>query len=273
MNQPPKGTSASITRKIVIVIGAAIVLAGASWGVLHLVLEPTPQSAPQAQPVVNAAKPASPAPLVVTNATKPVVVASARAVPPNYPDFKKRPLPVVYESTNSQWTLADGKDTNVIRQLAHNELEYQRMVEENSRIIKRQLVYRKETVPQLLQQLLPTGRQLQSFTLPGVDGLDVQVEVTETHVNGLAQSGSVNGRVKGRYGSMVSVGFYNGSESFNIISPEDGVFLTADAREPGEVIVKQIDPDKYTPPVGDTPDYILTGQPATNPAPNKSISK
>lgn len=262
-----------MTRKMIIVIGVAIILAGASWGVLHLVLEPTPQAAPQVQPVENAAKPASPAPLVVTNATKPVVAVSARAVPPNYPDFKKRPLPVAYESTNSQWTLADGKDTNVIRQLAHNELEYQRMMEENSRIIKRQLVYRKETVPQLLQQLLPTGRQLQSFTLPGVDGLDVQVEVTETHVNGLAQSGSVNGRVKGRYGSMVSVGFYNGSESFNIISPEDGLYVTADAREPGEVIVKQIDPDKYSPPAGATPDYILTDNSVPNSKPVNPISK
>lgn len=211
--------------------------------------------------------------MVVTNATKPALANSARPVPANYPDFKKRPLPVAYESTNSQWTLADGKDTNVIRQLAHNPLEYARMVEENSRIIKRELVYRKETVPQLLQQLLPAGQRLQSFTLPGVDGSEFEVEVTETHVNGMAQSGSVNGRIKGRYGSMVSVGFYNGSESFNIISPEDGVYLTADAREPGEVIVKQIDPDKYSPPAGDTPDYILTSQPASNPAPNQSISK
>lgn len=169
--------------------------------------------------------------------------------------------------------MADGMDTNVIRQLAHNPLEYDRMVEENSRILKRQLVYRKETVPQLLQQVIPTGQQLQSFTLPGIDGLEVEVEVTETHVNGMAQSGSVTGRVKGRYGSMVSVGFFNGSESFNVISPEDGLYLTADAREPGEVIVKAIDPDKYTPPAGDTPDYILTGQSASNPAPTKSISK
>lgn len=269
MHQPPKDSSA-FAKGIVIVIGATIILAGTFWGVVHFVSKPTPQSAAQAQPVVSAAKPASPTPVVVTNATQPVVAAADRAVPANYPDFKKRPLPVAFEGTNSQWTLADGKDTNVIRQLAHNELEYQRMVEENARIIKRQLVYRKETVPQLLERLIPPGQKLQSFTLPGVDGSEFEIEVTDTHVNGVAQSGSVNGRVKGRYGSMVSVGFYNGCESFNIISPEDGVYLTADAREPGEVIVKLIDPDQYSPPAGNTPDYIVTGQPVPNSRPAKS---
>jgi hypothetical protein len=271
MHQPPNDSSASVSRRIVIFVGSIVILAVAAWGISRWKSHPTPP--PAGQPVVTAPKPASPPSLAMTNATKPVLAKSAPPVPANYPDFKKRPLPMAYESTNSQWTLADGKDTNVIRQLAHNELEYQRMVEENSRIIKRELVYRKETVPQLLQHLLPTGQKLQNFTLPGVDGLEVQVEVTDTHVNGMAQSGSVNGRIKGQFNSMVSVGFYNGCESYNIISPDQNLYFVADAREPGEVIVKQIDPDKYSPPAGDTPDYILTGQSVSNSVPNQSISK
>ena len=59
--------------------------------------------------------------------------------------FQERPFPGGFESTNSQWTTADGKDTNCIRLLAHNPLEYARMVEENPRIFRRQLVYLKKT--------------------------------------------------------------------------------------------------------------------------------
>ena len=203
------------------------------------------------------------------------VASSARATPAatGSSNFQLRPFAVTRETSGHQWTAENGCDTNVIRRLVHNELEYQRMVDENRRIKRRQLVYRKETVPELLQRASGVGQQLQSFTLPGLDGREIEVEVTHAKVNGVAQSGSVNGRVKGRFGSMVSVGFFNGCESFNIISPEDGLYLTADAREPGEVIVKEIDPDTYSPPAGDTPDYILTGQSVFNSAPGKSTSR
>ncbi len=238
-------------------------------GLLGVVLFTSSRRATLPAPPSESALPAPnpPAAPIVHDPQKPSFPPVVTVAPA---DFQLRPFPVANESKSHQWTSADGKDTNVIRQLAHNPLEYARMVEENSRIKRRQLVYRKETVPQLLQQLQPAGARLQSFTLPGLDGAEFEVEVTDTKVNGAAQSGSVNGRVKGRSGSMVSVGFYNGSESFNLLSPEDGVYLTADAREPGEVIVKEIDPDKYSPPAGNTPDFILTGQSAPNSKPAKS---
>lgn len=241
-------------------------------GLLGVIFFPSSRRATPPAPPSESALPApnSPAAPAAQDPQKPSLPPAATAAPA---DFKLRPFPVVNEGKSHQWTSADGKDTNVILQLAHNPLEYARMVEENSRIKRRQLVYRKETVPQLLQQLQPAGARLQSFTLPGLDGAEFEVEVTDTKVNGAAQSGSVNGRVKGRSGSMVSVGFYNGSESFNILSPEDGIYLTADAREPGEVIVKEIDPDKYSPPAGNTPDYILTDELVPNSRPVKSNSK
>jgi hypothetical protein len=148
----------------------------------------------------------------------------------------------------------------------------QRLLEENKRIERRQLVYRKEMVPMLLQKAQGTGQPLQSFTLPGLDGKEFDVEVTQTNFAAGLQGGSVNGRLKGRANSMVSVGFSNGNESFNIISPDDGIYITADAREPGEVMVKEIDPDKYSPPEGNTPDFIITTEPAPGKKPQPASS-
>ena len=173
-----------------------------------------------------------------------------------------RPLPVSRSSSTHDWTSDDAMDPKVIAKLAHNPDEFIRLNEENERIKRRQLVYRKETVTMLLDLARNRGEPLRSFTLPGLDGLEVEVEVTDTQLNQAGNGGSVSGRIKGRFNSMVSVGFANGCESFNVLSPDDGLFLTADAREPGEVLVKEIDPDKYNPPAGTTPDFILTNEPA-----------
>lgn len=156
-----------------------------------------------------------------------------------------RPLPVSHSGTHHEWTSLDAKDPEVISRIAHNLEEIKRLTEENARIKRRQLVYRKDTVPDLLQRL--GEHSLKEFTLPGLDGREFEVEVVETRLNGL-QAGSVLGRVKGVLNSMVSVGFFNGCESFNICLPDEKYYLTADAREPGEVLVKEIDPDVYTPP-------------------------
>lgn len=156
-----------------------------------------------------------------------------------------KPLPVGVKTELHEWTAADARDLSVIEMIAHNPDEALRMLEENERIERRQLVYRKETVPMLIQRSINSGQPLKSFTLPGLDGQEVEVEVTEVHLAGDQQGGAVMGRVKGRFNSMVSVGFSNGCESFNVISPDDQLFLTADAREPGEVIVKEIDPNQY----------------------------
>jgi len=171
-----------------------------------------------------------------------------------------RPLPVSLRTEKHEWTKEDAKVPEVIQKLVHNPDEFFRMVEENDRIKRRQLVYRNETVPMLIERL-GDSRLLRSFTLPGLDGKEIEIEVTEIHEEPSLGGGSVIGRVKGRFNSMVSVGYVHGCESFNVISPDDGLCLTADAREPGEVIVKEIDLDKYAPTGGGEPDFILTQQP------------
>lgn len=174
------------------------------------------------------------------------------------------PLPVFKSSALHEWTAEDCKSPQVLERIVHNEEEFIRLMEENDRIKRRQLVYRKETVLMLLDRARASGQPLNSFTLPGLDGREVEVEVTEIHFAD-AQGGAVQGRLKGRYNSSVSVGFSNGCESFNVISPDEHLFLTADAREPGEVFVKEIDPEVYGhPPQSGVPDFILTGE--THPA-------
>lgn len=156
-----------------------------------------------------------------------------------------RPLPVSISKDLHEWTSEDAKKPDVISRISHNPEETKRLTEENARIKRRQLVYRKETVPMLLQRA--GGRSLKEFTLPGLDGREIEVEVVEIRLNGL-HAGSVLGRVKGVVNSLVSVGFYNGCESFNVSLPDEKFFLTADSREAGEVLVKEIDPNTYAPP-------------------------
>lgn len=176
----------------------------------------------------------------------PAESAAPRQAPAATPgEVALRPLPVALTRNTHEWTALDAKDPGVIERIAHNPEESKRLAEENTRIKRRQLVYRKETIPNLLQRF--GEHSLKEFTLPGLDGREFEVEVVETRLNGL-QAGSVLGRVKGVLNSMVSVGFYNGCESFNLCLPDENYYLTADAREPGEVLVKEIDPEVYTPP-------------------------
>ncbi len=133
----------------------------------------------------------------------------------------------------------------MLERLAHNPEELARMIQENDRIKRRQLVYRKEPVALLLEKARAAGQALTHFTLPAMDGQEVEVEVVETQIDG--HRGAVMGRVVGRLDSVACIGFSGGCESFNILSPQDGLYIAADAREPGEVILKEIDPAVYSP--------------------------
>jgi hypothetical protein len=44
---------------------------------------------------------------------------------------------------------------------------------------------------------------------------------------------------------MVTVAFVNGREAFTVISHQNQTYLQAEAREPGEILVKKIDPNTY----------------------------
>lgn len=163
---------------------------------------------------------------------------------------------MAYESPNVQWTLADGKDTNVIRELAHNRLEYDRMVEENPRIFRRQLVYLKDTAAAVFERAKLTGEPVRQLTLPGLDGQELQFEIVHSDSNGSSRRGNFSGHLVGNADSMVTLAFQDGREAFTILSPKENIFVAGEPREDGQVIVKAIDPNTYGQGPEDSDDVV-----------------
>jgi len=174
-----------------------------------------------------------------SSSSRPAPIISTRAT------VQKRPLAVSFTRGKCEWTGDDGRDTNIIRHLAHNELEYARMLDENSRIFRRQLVYRKETAAMLLERAKLTGESIRQLTLPALDGREVQFEITRADVRPSGLEGTFTGRVAGAPDSLVTFAFKVNREAFTILSPSEGLYVQADPREPGEVILKQINPATY----------------------------
>jgi hypothetical protein len=181
----------------------------------------------------------------------PVIVVPATAVTagddasPN--TGTRRPIAVSRRSAAHEWTADDATDLKVIERIAHNPDEIIRMVEENERILRRQLVYRKETAAKLIQKARLNGQPVKQFILPGLDGRELEVEVISSDLAPSGQSGTFHGRLAGRRQSLVTLAFEFGVEAFTVLSPEDGIYLQADPRESGELIVKSFDPDSYVP--------------------------
>jgi len=171
----------------------------------------------------------------------------------NNDSFQRRPFPPTIERATHGWTAEDGRDLNVIAQLAHNNLEYARMVDENDRIQRRQLVYRAKPTAAVVQDSKLSGAPMTRLTLPGLDGREIDVEIQNADLNPSGQQGMFTGRIAGQPDSMVTLAFKGGREAFTVLSPSEGLFLQADPREPGELIVKQIDPATYVPGVCGTP--------------------
>ena len=162
-----------------------------------------------------------------------------------YASFQKRPFAVVRESDTYQWTAEDGKDTNVIRQLAHNELEYRRMVIENNGIYARQLVYHTEPFVKQAQQAVQSGRGIQQITLPGLDGQELQALVTRTELKDGGSQGMFYGKLPDDPNSIVTVAFINDREAFTVNSLQNQIYLMGEAWEPGQIVVKSINPALY----------------------------
>jgi hypothetical protein len=181
--------------------------------------------------------------LAATNAAN--FKQTARLPVPTFSWFRPHPFPVSKSSGAFEWTAEDGKDTNVIRQLAHNELEYQRMVAENATIFRRQLVYHPEGFTLQAQQAVRSGQSIQQLTLPGLDGQALEAVVTRADLREGGSQGQFYGQLPGRPDSMVTVAFVNDREAFTVISPQDQLYLQAEAREPGEIVVKRINPGTY----------------------------
>lgn len=170
-----------------------------------------------------------------------------------FPGFQNRPFAVVRETKDYGWTDEDGKKPDAIRKLAHNELELERMAEENNRIYRRQLVYVRQPVDRLVQDARLSGDPLRHLTLPGLDGQELEFDITRSDLSASGQSGTFSGRLAGRPNSMVTFAFKGGREAFTILSPSDKVYLVGEPREPNQVIVKSINPATYVPGVCGNP--------------------
>ncbi len=223
--------------------------------VVFLILHrPTPQV--HQQPLAQAPPPANPPPLpVATNAKN---LPSPSRVLANWTNFEARPFSVTSETQGSQWTSADGKDTNIIHELAHNQLEYERMVNENPKIFRRQLVYLKRTAAAVFEDAKLTKLPVQELTLPGLDGQEFEFDISESDSNGSSRHGMFSGHLAGNPDSMVTMAFQDGREAFTVLSPKQNIYVVGEPREDGQVIVKTIDPNTYgVGPAGED-DYIKT---------------
>lgn len=166
-----------------------------------------------------------------------------------------KPLPAGVTTDRHGWTDADMADPAVIQLVAHGPDEALRMIEENERIHRRQLVYRNETAAAVVQQAMARGEDVRQLTLPGLDGQELEFVIERADLAPSGQSGSFTGHLAGRPNSQVSLGYIFGREAFTVISPDDHLYLQADPREPGELIVKAIDPETYIPGSCGNPDH------------------
>ncbi len=189
--------------------------------------------------------------------TKPSAVPASVSAPAAA--VSSPPLAVVRESADHAWTAEDARDPMVIRRLAHNAWEERRLLEENDRVIARQLVYRKQPVFVAVDRARAVGEPLRAFVLPGLDGQELVVEVTGTDIAPSGLTGTLTGRLSGAPESLVTIAFSQASEAFSVISPTDGLHLQGHPRDPGELFVTRFDPERYLALPGGEP--ILTNEP------------
>jgi hypothetical protein len=154
-------------------------------------------------------------------------------------------VPVIQNAASIQPAAPDGKDLDSIRKWAHNELEVQRMLKENDKIYRRQLVVLKETVASGVERNRLSGDSIHQLTLPGLDGQEIAFEVKRADIEPSGLRGMFHGIVAGRPDSMVTLAFKNRTQAFTILSPRDNLYLDVEPHDPGDVIVKSIDLEKY----------------------------
>lgn len=207
-----------------------IVLLLALAALLVVFLRPRPEAFQAgADPVPSAKSGGTPG---VVAATKPVAL---------------RPLAVVQAGRQHEWTSENAMQPEVIEKISHNPEEFMRMVEENDRIQRRQLVYRKEPAWHTVEQSKGKGEPIRKLMLPSLDGRELEFEVTSVDLAPSGLSGTFAGHLPGKLKSLVTLAFDRGREAFTVLSPEDGLYLQGHPREPGELIVTSFDPAIYQP--------------------------
>jgi len=155
------------------------------------------------------------------------------------------PRDSVVQSASAAATTGDGKDLDSIRKWAHNELEVERMLNENDKIHRRQLVVLKETVAAVVERNRLTGETIRQLTLTGLDGQEIAFEEKSADIEPSGLRGMFHGIVAGRPDSIVTLAFKNRTQAFTILSPADNLYLDVEPHDPGDVIVKSIDLQKY----------------------------
>jgi hypothetical protein len=158
-----------------------------------------------------------------------------------------RPLAVGHSGARHEWTAEDARLPEVIEKLAHNPEEFIRMVEENDRIQRRQLVYRKEPAWHTVEQSKGRGEVIRTLKLPALDGRELEFEVTSIDLAPSGLSGTFAGHLPGEPQSLVTLAFDRGREAFTVLSPEEGLYLQGHPREAGELLVTSFDPAIYQP--------------------------
>lgn len=223
--------------KLALVLSAAAVLL-LLWGPWRTARVAPPSSGDAARSPSSASPPIS----AVSDSSAPPAAGPAALT---NREVILRPLAVAKESAAHAWTAEDARSPEVVRKLAHNEMEERRLLEENPRITGRQLVYRKEPVFVAVERARAKGESVTSFIVPGFDGRELEVQVDKADLAPSGLSGTFAGRLPGLDQSLVTLAFQQGREAFTVVSPEDGVFLQGHPREPGEIMITSFLPDAY----------------------------
>jgi hypothetical protein len=182
-----------------------------------------------------------------------------KALLPNDPDFQVRPFAVSQASAHHEWTAEDGRSPAAMDKLAHNPLERERLTDENEYVTRRQLVYRKHPLPEIGMQSFTTGEQVKTLTLPDFNGRDLEVVITESKIEWRGKTGFFRGYVKGDPEATVAASYYQGAECFEI--QRGSMILAGDPREPGQVVLKEVDPRRMPAMSSNPVDIFDVGEP------------
>ena len=239
-----------MNHKPTLVLGAAMILA-TGWVVVVKRDPEAPRTPNLAHTPASTPTPTAPPP--------PAAAAPPAPAVENFSDFALRPFAVTRRSENHEWTEEDGKLPGVIRKLAHNRLEEQKMLGENPAVYRRQLVYRKQAATDLVKEAERSGIPLQTVPVPGFDGTEWMIEVYKVDSVDGGSEGTIYGRLPGQPNSLVTLTFIGPSECFSLLSPDQDLYIQGDPREPGEIIVKKINPSMMGGEEGGHPDLYDVG--------------
>lgn len=95
--------------------------------------------------------------------------------------------------------------------------------------------------------------------MPGFDGSEWMIDVYKVDsVDGGAE-GTIYGRLPSQPNSLVTLTFIGPAECFSLLSPDQDLYIQGDPREPGEIVLKKINPALMGGEEGAHPDLYDVG--------------